>query len=123
TPSIVGAIPCGRPETAPGRPEKWPGRPETAPGRHEMWPGHLEKWPDRLDIRLGHPEKWPDRHTITIPVPTNSLENVSTANAGPVSLSDIRREVRAVMWQYVSLCRDEEGLLEARRRVHAIKQS
>ncbi len=68
-------------------------------------------------------EKWPDRHTITIPVPTNSLENVSTANAGPVSLSDIRREVRAVMWQYVSLCRDEEGLLEARRRVHALKQS
>ncbi len=95
TPSIVGAIPCGRPEM-------WPGRPE-------MWPGRLEKWPDR--------------HTITIPVPTNSLENVSTANAGPVSLSDIRREVRAVMWQYVSLCRDEEGLLEARRRVHALKQS
>ncbi|OLB35752.1 MAG: L-aspartate oxidase [Ktedonobacter sp. 13_2_20CM_53_11] len=98
-PYIVGAIPCGRPET---------------------WPGHLETWPD---IRLGHPEKWPDRHTITIPVPTNSLENVSTANAGPVSLSDIRREVRSVMWQYVSLCRDEEGLLEARRRVHALKQS
>ncbi len=95
TPSIVGAIPCGRPE---------------------MWPGHPEMWPGRL-------EKWPDRHTITIPVPTNSLENVSTANAGPVSLSDIRREVRAVMWQYVSLCRDEEGLLEARRRVHALKQS
>ena len=78
--------------------------------------GHLEKWP-------GRPEMWPGRHTITIPVPTNSLENVSTANAGPVSLSDIRREVRAVMWQYVSLCRDEEGLLEARRRVHALKQS
>jgi L-aspartate oxidase len=95
TPSIVGAIPRGRPE----------------------------KWPDRPDIRLGRPEKWPDRHTITIPVPTNSLENVSTANAGPVSLSDIRREVRAVMWQYVSLCRDEEGLLEARHRVHALKQS
>ena len=95
TPSIVGAIPCG----------------------------HPEMWPNRPDIRLGHPEKWPDRHTITIPVPTNSLENVSTANAGPVSLSDIRREVRAVMWQYVSLCRDEEGLLEARRRVHALKQS
>jgi L-aspartate oxidase len=27
------------------------------------------------------------------------------------------------MWQYVSLCRDEEGLLEARRRVHTLKQS
>ena len=115
-PYIVGAIPCGRPETAHGRPETWPGRLDIRPGRPETAHGRPETWP-------GHPEKWPDRHTITIPVPTNSLENVSTANAGPVSLSDIRREVRAVMWQYVSLCRDEEGLLEARRRVHALKQS
>jgi L-aspartate oxidase len=94
-PSMVGAIPCGRPE---------------------MWPGHPETAHDR-------PDKWPGCHTITIPVPTNALEHVSTANASPSSLSDIRREVRAVMWQYVSLCRDEEGLLEARRRVHTLKQS
>jgi L-aspartate oxidase len=94
-PSMVGVIPCGRPE----------------------------KWPGRLETAHGHPEMWSGRHTITIPVPTNSLENISTANDSPCSLSDIRREVRAVMWQYVSLCRDEEGLLEARRRVHALKQS
>ncbi len=101
-PSIVGAIPCGRPEPWLGHLDKWPGHPETAPGRPDIWSG---------------------RHTITIPIPTNSLENVSPANVGLCSLSDIRREVRAVMWQYVSLCRDEEGLLEARRRVHALKQS
>ena len=27
------------------------------------------------------------------------------------------------MWQYVSLCRDEEGLLEARRRIQALNHS
>jgi succinate dehydrogenase/fumarate reductase flavoprotein subunit len=27
------------------------------------------------------------------------------------------------MWQYVSLCRDEAGLLEARERIHALQQS
>ena len=109
TPSIVGAIPCGRPAM-------WPGRPETAHGHPETAHGHLDQWPGRPDIR-------PDRQTITIPIPANSLENASTANASPGSLSDIRREVRALMWQYVSLCREEEGLLEARHRVHALKQS
>ena len=27
------------------------------------------------------------------------------------------------MWQYVSLCRDEEGLLEAKRQINELKQS
>jgi succinate dehydrogenase/fumarate reductase flavoprotein subunit len=27
------------------------------------------------------------------------------------------------MWQYVSLCRDHDGLLEARRKIQALKQS
>jgi L-aspartate oxidase len=27
------------------------------------------------------------------------------------------------MWQYVSLCRDYDGLLEARRKIQALKQS
>jgi len=39
------------------------------------------------------------------------------------SLTQINREIRGIMWQYVSLCRDEQGLLEARRRVQALKQS
>jgi len=94
----------------------WTALPETAHGRPEMWTALPETAHGRPDIR-------PDRQTITIPIPANSLENASTANASLGSLSDIRREVRVLMWQYVSLCREEEGLLEARHRVHALKQS
>ena len=35
-------------------------------------------------------------------------------------MSQVRREIRQVMWQYVSLSRDEEGLLEARARLQDI---
>jgi L-aspartate oxidase len=34
----------------------------------------------------------------------------------------LRRQVRQIMWQYVSLRRDQEGLLEARRQLHALRQ-
>jgi L-aspartate oxidase len=43
--------------------------------------------------------------------------------ANPTSLSHISREIRSIMWQYVSLCRDEEGLLEARRRIQTLHHS
>lgn len=33
-----------------------------------------------------------------------------------------RRRVRQLMWQYVSLRRDQDGLLEARRQLHALRQ-
>jgi L-aspartate oxidase len=33
-----------------------------------------------------------------------------------------RRQVRQLMWQYVSLRRDQEGLLEARRQLLALRQ-
>src|SRR5947199_446245 len=39
------------------------------------------------------------------------------------TIADIRREVRSIMWQYVSLCRDQEGLLEAQRRIYELLQS
>jgi len=35
----------------------------------------------------------------------------------------VRAELRQLMWQYVSLCRDEQGLLEARRSVQELRQS
>ena len=35
-------------------------------------------------------------------------------------MSQVRREIRQVRWQYGSLSRDEEGLLEARARLHDI---
>jgi succinate dehydrogenase/fumarate reductase flavoprotein subunit len=39
------------------------------------------------------------------------------------AVSYIRHEVRTIMWQYVSLCRDQEGLLEAQRRISELQQS
>jgi L-aspartate oxidase len=37
--------------------------------------------------------------------------------------SEVRHELRRVMWQYVSLCRDQDGLLIARKRIEALQQS
>lgn len=37
-------------------------------------------------------------------------------------IGQVRRKVRQLMWQYVSLRRDQEGLLEARRQLHALRQ-
>jgi len=34
----------------------------------------------------------------------------------------IRDELRQIMWQYVSLCRDEQGLLVARQRIQDLRQ-
>jgi L-aspartate oxidase len=39
------------------------------------------------------------------------------------TLSEVRRELRRIMWQYVSLCRDQDGLLTARKRIEALQQS
>jgi len=41
-----------------------------------------------------------------------------TGNA--LALGDALQELRRIMWQYVSLCRDHVGLLEAKRRVEAL---
>src|SRR5206468_3881634 len=32
------------------------------------------------------------------------------------------QQLRSIMWQYVSLCRDREGLLEGTRRIRELKQ-
>ncbi len=39
------------------------------------------------------------------------------------TIAEMRRQVRSLMWQYVSLSRDQEGLLEANRRIHELKQT
>ena len=46
-----------------------------------------------------------------------------SVDGGRTSLTQINREIRGIMWQYASLCRDEQGLLEARHRVQALNQS
>src|SRR3989440_417139 len=40
---------------------------------------------------------------------------------GDTALSHIRCELRSIMWQYVSLCRDQEGLLEAKCRINELR--
>ncbi len=43
--------------------------------------------------------------------------------AGALETQEIQHELRQIMWQYVSLRRDEDGLLEARRKVQALCQA
>ena len=38
-------------------------------------------------------------------------------------ISDAKRELRHIMWQYVSLCRDQDGLSTARMRIAALQRS
>ncbi len=45
----------------------------------------------------------------------------SDAQAWPTTIAAIRREVRSIMWQYVSLSRNQEGLLAARRSIQQLR--
>ncbi len=49
-------------------------------------------------------------------------ENDSLSKEDESSLRSVRTQLRALMWQYVSLCRDRHGLLEARRQVASLHQ-
>ncbi|HEY6406135.1 MAG TPA: FAD-binding protein, partial [Ktedonobacteraceae bacterium] len=56
---------------------------------------------------------------------TVDLELYDRPNTAPVPTNpcEINRELRSIMWQYVSLCRNEEGLLVASRQVRALKHA
>lgn len=60
------------------------------------------------------------RRAITIPIQDDpSYEEVLLHIApGQESIQQIRREIRQIMWQYVSLCRDQDGLLDAAHRIN-----
>ncbi|MFL5660180.1 MAG: L-aspartate oxidase, partial [Ktedonobacteraceae bacterium] len=45
----------------------------------------------------------------------NVIQDASTA------IAHIRRDVRSIMWQYVSLCRDQVGLLQAQRNIQHLR--
>jgi L-aspartate oxidase len=47
----------------------------------------------------------------------------SSAKADEYTTSQARQTLRSIMWQYVSLCRDHDGLLEARRKIQNLRQS
>jgi L-aspartate oxidase len=49
-------------------------------------------------------------------------EDMSSGNTEMMTIEQVRTHLRQLMWQYVSLCRDEEGLLEAKRKVQALRR-
>ena len=55
-------------------------------------------------------------------IPYDNRENHSSGNADEIATHQIKCELRKIMWQYVSLCRDRDGLLEARRQVLSLHQ-
>jgi L-aspartate oxidase len=60
------------------------------------------------------------RRAITIPVydDQSQEEALLRIELDSESMLDMRRELRQIMWQYVSLHRDQHGLLEARHQLH-----
>jgi L-aspartate oxidase len=63
----------------------------------------------------------PSSHTFVpyiVPV-----DITSSAKTDEHTTNQARQTLRSIMWQYVSLCRDHDGLLEARRKIQALKQS
>jgi L-aspartate oxidase len=50
-----------------------------------------------------------------------SSGNMSSGNTEVMTTEQVQNQLRQLMWHYVSLCRDEEGLLEAQRKVQALR--
>ncbi len=48
-------------------------------------------------------------------------DSMSSGNMEMMTIEQVRSQLRQLMWQYVSLCRDEKGLLEAKRKVQALR--
>ena len=52
--------------------------------------------------------------------PLLSGEDISSGNMEMMSTEQVQSQLRQLMWHYVSLSRDEEGLLEAKRKIQAL---
>jgi L-aspartate oxidase len=63
----------------------------------------------------------PPSHTLVPYVPITSL--TSSAKSDEHTTKRARQTLRSVMWQYVSLYRDHDGLREAQRKVESLRQS
>jgi L-aspartate oxidase len=64
----------------------------------------------------------PQRHISLIPYTAKQEEVLSSGSADEHIIHQVRHDLRQVMWQYVSLCRDQDGLLEARRKILAFRK-
>src|SRR6266702_8434596 len=60
------------------------------------------------------------RQVLTVPVYDDLSREEALLSVGPdrESIFEMRREIRQVMWKYVSLQRDRQGLLEAKQQLH-----
>ncbi len=67
----------------------------------------------------------PSRLAVTVPVYDDLSGEEAFLSISPdrESILTMRREIRQVMWKYVSLQRDRQGLLEARRQLHSLRSS
>jgi L-aspartate oxidase len=65
------------------------------------------------------------RQALTVPVYDDLTREEVLLSVGPdpESILQMRREIRQVMWKYVSLQRDRQGLLEATHQLHDIRTS
>ena len=65
------------------------------------------------------------RVALDMPVYDDPQHDVDLLRAHPDErqILQARRQVRQLMWQYVSLRRDQEGLKEARRQLYALRQA
>jgi L-aspartate oxidase len=50
-----------------------------------------------------------------------SSQDMSSGNTEVMTTTQVQSQLRQLMWQYVSLCRDEEGLLEAKRKIQVLR--
>ena len=67
----------------------------------------------------------PSREPITVPVYEDLTNEKALLAINPdhESIFRLRREIRQVMWKYVSLQRDQQGLLEARKQLRNLGAS
>src|SRR6266704_2882442 len=72
---------------------------------------------ERLRKRFGERSTLLNRGSVDVERARTSLA------LGDAALSHIRCELRSIMWQYVSLCRAQEGLLEAQCRLNALRRA
>lgn len=81
----------------------------------------------RVADTLAEPEKKVDapagRLALEVPLSLDPQfdADLLRTQPGEQQILQARRQVRQLMWQYVSLRRDQEGLLEARRQLNALR--
>jgi L-aspartate oxidase len=75
---------------------------------------------DRLAGKISEQAIPSSRRVITIPVydDLSREEPLLSIELDRESMLDMRRELRQIMWRFVSLRRDQQGLLEARHQLH-----